>query len=68
MKIKYDPDVDIMRITLKDVEIEDSDEEISGIILDFDSSQNVIGIEIVQASQRIDNPQAIEYMIAQRKP
>ncbi|MFO8038120.1 MAG: DUF2283 domain-containing protein [Sodalinema sp.] len=68
MKIKYDSDVDIIRITLKDAEIEDSDEEIPGIILDFDSSQNVIGIEILQASQRIDNPQAIEYMIAQRKP
>ncbi|OAB57324.1 hypothetical protein AY600_14005 [Phormidium willei BDU 130791] len=64
MKIKYDADVDIIRITLKDVEIEDSDEEIPGIILDFDSSQNVIGIEILQASQRIDNPQAIEYMVA----
>ncbi|NMG60056.1 DUF2283 domain-containing protein, partial [Geitlerinema sp. P-1104] len=62
MKIKYDSDVDIIRITLKDAEIEDSDEEIPGIILDFDSSQNVIGIEILQASQRIDNPQAIEYM------
>lgn len=68
MKIKYDADVDIMRITLNDAEIKDSDEEIPGIILDFDSSQNVIGIEILQASQRIDNPQAIEYMIAQRKP
>ena len=68
MKIKYDSDVDIIRITLKDAEIEDSDEEIPGIILDFDSSQNVIGIEILQASQRIDNPQAIEYMVAQDKP
>ncbi|MFO8038117.1 MULTISPECIES: DUF2283 domain-containing protein [Sodalinema] len=68
MKIKYDADVDIIRITLKDAEIEDSDEEIPGIILDFDSSQNVIGIEILQASQRIDNPQAIEYMVAQDKP
>ncbi len=65
MKIKYDPEVDVIRITLKDVEIEESDEEIPGIILDFDASRNVVGIEILQASQRIDNPQAIEYMIAQ---
>jgi uncharacterized protein YuzE len=65
MKIKYDPEVDVIRITLKDVEIEESDEEIPGIILDFDSSRNVVGIEILQASKRIDNPQAIEYMVAQ---
>jgi uncharacterized protein YuzE len=65
MKIKYDPDVDVLRITLKNVEIEESDEEIPGIILDFDSSRNVVGIEILRASKQIDNPQAIEYMIAQ---
>jgi uncharacterized protein YuzE len=65
MKIKYDPEVDVIRITLRDIEITESDEDIPGIILDFDASRNVIGIEILQASQRIDNPQAIEYMIAQ---
>lgn len=65
MKIKYDPEVDVIRITLKDVEIEESDEETPGIILDFDASRNVVGIEILQASQRIDNPQGIEYTIAQ---
>jgi uncharacterized protein YuzE len=64
MKIKYDPEVDVIWITLKDVEIEESDEETPGIILDFDSNRNVVGIEILQASKRIDNPQAIEYMIA----
>ncbi|UZQ55802.1 DUF2283 domain-containing protein [Trichothermofontia sichuanensis B231] len=65
MKIKYDPEVDVIRITLKDAEIEESDEETPGIILDFDANRNVVGIEILQASKRIDNPQAIEYMIAQ---
>ena len=60
MKIKYDPEVDMIRITLKDVEIE----ETPGIILDFDSDRNIVGIEILQASKRIDNPQAIEYKIS----
>lgn len=59
MKINYDPEVDVIRITLKDGEIEESDEETPGIILDFDASRNVLGIEILQASKRIDNPQAI---------
>jgi uncharacterized protein YuzE len=64
MKIKYDPEVDAIRITLKEIEIQESGEEIPGIILDFDAAGNVISIEILQASQHIDNPQAIEYMIA----
>ncbi|MGD1903984.1 MAG: DUF2283 domain-containing protein [Geitlerinemataceae cyanobacterium] len=63
MKVKYDPEVDILRIILKDTDIEESDEETPGIILDFDNHGNVIGLEILQASKRIDNPQAIEYTI-----
>jgi len=51
MKIKYDPEVDVLRITLKDVDIEESDEETPGIILDLDINQNIVGIEILQASQ-----------------
>jgi len=65
MKIKYDPEVDILRITLKDVDIEESEEETEGIILDLDINGQVVGIEILQASKRIDNPQVIEYMITQ---
>jgi uncharacterized protein YuzE len=65
MKIKYDPEVDVIQITLKDSVIEESGEEIPGIILDFDPDGNVVGIEILQASKRTDNPQAIEYTISQ---
>jgi uncharacterized protein YuzE len=65
MKIKYDPEVDVIQITLKDAVIEESGEEIPGIILDFDPDGNVVGIEILQASKRTDNPQAIEYTISQ---
>ncbi len=63
MKIRYDPDVDILRITLRDTIIEESDEETPGIILDYDRDGNIIGLEILHASRRIDNPQAIEYTI-----
>ena len=43
MRIKYDPEVDVIRITLKDVDIEESDEDAPGIILDFDANRNVVG-------------------------
>jgi len=64
MKIKYDRQVDVLRITLKEAIITESDEETPGMILDFDENGNVVGIEILQASQHIDNPEGIEYSIS----
>jgi uncharacterized protein YuzE len=63
MKIKYDREVDILRITFKDTDIEESGEDTSGVIMDFDIDGNIVGIEILQASMRIDNPLAIAYEI-----
>ena len=63
MKIKYDHEVDILRITFKNTDIEESSEDTSGVIMDFDIEGNVVGIEILQASKRIDNPWAIAYEI-----
>ncbi|MEH2294560.1 DUF2283 domain-containing protein [Nostoc sp.] len=64
MKITYDPEVDILRIILSDVPIEDSDEEKPGVILDYDEDGNIIGLEILDASKRIDNPRFLEYSIS----
>ena len=64
MKIIYDPEVDILRIILSDVPIEDSDEEKPGVILDYDENGNIIGLEILDASKRIDNPRSLEYSIS----
>lgn len=65
MKIKYDPEVDVICITVKEAGIEDSGEETPGIITDLNENGDAVSIEILRASQRIDNPQVIEYMIRQ---
>lgn len=64
MKITYHSEVDILRIILSDVAIEDSDEEKPGVILDYDEDGNIIGLEILDASKRIDNPHSLEYSIS----
>lgn len=64
MKITYHSEVDILRIILSDVPIEDSDEEKPGVILDYDEDGNIIGLEILDASKRIDNPRSLEYSIS----
>lgn len=65
MKIIYDPEVDVLRIILNNESIEESDEGQPGIILDYDKAGNVIGFEILDASKRIENPQLVEYSVAQ---
>jgi uncharacterized protein YuzE len=64
MKIIYDPEVDVLRITFSNAPIEESDEEKPGIILDFDKSGNVVGMEVLDASKRMENPRAVEYAVA----
>ena len=64
MKVKYDPDVDVLSIIFSDAPIEESDEDKPGLILDYDKSGNVVGIEILEASKRMPNPMSVEYAIA----
>ena len=64
MKVTYDPEVDVLRIVLNNSEIEESDEEKPGIILDYDKDGNIVGLEILDASKRVENPRSLEYAVA----
>lgn len=63
MKITYDPDVDVLRILFRDVAIEESDEDKPGVILDYDKDGNVVGIEVLNASQRVEAPRGVDYAV-----
>ncbi|MEO1069224.1 MAG: DUF2283 domain-containing protein, partial [Cyanobacteria bacterium J06638_6] len=56
MNITYDPNVDILTIVLDDAEIDESDGDTEGIIMDYDFAGKLVGIEILDASKRVDNP------------
>lgn len=60
MKVTYDTGVDVLRILFRDAPIEESDEDKPGIILDYDKDGNVVGLEILNASQRVENPHRVE--------
>jgi uncharacterized protein YuzE len=64
MKVTYDPEVDILRIVFRDIDIEESDEEKPGMILDYDKDGNIVGMEILDASKRVENPRSVEYAVA----
>lgn len=64
MKVKYDKEVDILYIVFSEEKIKESDEEKSGIILDYDKQGSIVGIEILNASKRMKNPTKVEYEVA----
>ncbi|NEP44810.1 MAG: DUF2283 domain-containing protein [Okeania sp. SIO2H7] len=55
MEAKYDYEVDVLRINWSKAEVEESDSVSPGVIVDYDAEGNVIGIEILNASEKIDN-------------
>ncbi|MCL4253309.1 MAG: DUF2283 domain-containing protein [Anaerolineae bacterium] len=63
MKITYDARLDILRIILNDSPIAESDEDKSGMILDYDEHGQVVGVEILDASTRVNNPVGVEYSV-----
>ncbi|HED38532.1 MAG TPA: DUF2283 domain-containing protein [Ignavibacteria bacterium] len=64
MKIKYDKETDVMYIKFSDAEVEESLEEKSGVIIDFDKEGNVVGIELINVSKSTTSPNSIIYEIA----
>lgn len=63
MKVTYDPQVDVLRIILSQATVQESDEQKPGVILDYDRDGNVVGLEILNASKRIENPRSLEYAV-----
>ena len=63
MKVTYDPEVDVLRILFRDEPIEESDEDKPGVILDYDKEGNIVGLEVLNASKRIENPRGVDYTV-----
>ncbi len=63
MKVTYDPEVDVLRILFRDGPIEESDEDKPGVILDYDKQGNMVGLEVLNASQRVQNPRGVDYTV-----
>jgi uncharacterized protein YuzE len=63
MRVMYDRDIDILTITLKAGATVESDEISPGVIVDLDSDGNVVGLEILDASRRVDHPGEIVHAV-----
>lgn len=63
MKIVYDPGTDVLRISLTSIAIAETAQTNPGMILDYDEDGHIIGLEIINASRRTDNPYSVEYTV-----
>jgi uncharacterized protein YuzE len=59
MKIQYDQQADAMYIRLRAGTVVESEEIRPGVVFDYDIEGKVLGIEMVDVSERIDNPREL---------
>ncbi len=59
MKIEYDPKADAMYIRLIAGTVVENDEVRPGVVFDIDAAGRVLGIEMLDVSQRTDNPREL---------
>src|SRR5574341_195197 len=64
MKIIYDQVADILTIIFTEAPVAESDEDKPGVILDYDDKGNLVSLEILDASRRVNVPSKIEYQVS----
>jgi uncharacterized protein YuzE len=68
LKMTYDREVDILRILFNDAPIKESNEQKPGLILDYDKDGNVVGLKPLHASERIQEPDSLQFALASANP
>jgi uncharacterized protein YuzE len=59
MKINYNSHTDILTVILRNAKVMESDESKPGIILDYDKDGNLISLEVLDASKRVEEPASV---------
>ena len=59
MHVRVDHGADAVYINLTDRAIKDSEQVADGIIVDYDAEGRIVGVEILDAAKRTDDPEAL---------
>jgi len=65
MKATYDTKTDTLTLELKPGPVVESDQRKPGVILDYDADGDLIGIEVLDASKRVDEARTMQFEVAE---
>lgn len=70
MKLTVDQEADALHFRLVDVPVTESDEIAPGVIVDYDESNQVVGIEVLGLSKRHPpvNPMDFQFQVSSKMP
>jgi uncharacterized protein YuzE len=60
MRVRVDHGADAIYVNLTDRAIKDSAEVADGIVVDYDAEGRIVGVEILDASKRTDDPEVLK--------
>jgi uncharacterized protein YuzE len=61
MKVEYDAATDTLTVIFKDGVVAESDERKSGVVLDYDADGNLLSLEVLDASERVEEPTRVTF-------
>ena len=61
MKLKLDEETDTLYLRLDESAIVESEEVQPGVVLDFNSDNRVVGIEMLNISKRVEREKLLEF-------
>ncbi|MDX8389300.1 MAG: DUF2283 domain-containing protein [Mariprofundaceae bacterium] len=64
MKAVYDSKTDTLVLKFKAGPVAESDEDKPGTILDYDAEGNIVSIEILDASKRVEEARSMQFEVA----
>ena len=64
MKIIYDKETDTLSIILRAGKVAESDEVREGLIFDYDKRGRILSLELLDASEQVSQPRAVEFALA----
>ncbi|HEV8310346.1 MAG TPA: DUF2283 domain-containing protein [Methylomirabilota bacterium] len=59
MKVTYDEATDTLTVIFRDAPVAESDEDKPGVILDYDQAGNLVSVEVLEASKRVQEPRSV---------
>lgn len=61
MRVRVDHAADAVYVNLTDRLIKESEEVAAGIVVDYDEAGRIVGVEILDASKRTDDPEVLKH-------